>query len=132
MREIREVDYWWYRASYSHRAEMWVGQIKIAERDPRPDNTFGHPHRGNVFVYLDDHGTLEGGGHAILFTYNRMNYRKDEPGNKDPKFPAVRYFTWQKCLHEFEEVGPVERRTRGWHVYRCKKCGAGHTVDSGD
>ena len=132
MREIREVDYWWHRSSYSPKAELWTGQIKIADRDPHPKNIFGNPHWGHLHIYLEDHGRLEGGGHAILFTYNWMDWREDHPGSKDPNFHAVRYFTWQVCAHEFVEVGPVAQRSRGWHEYKCKKCGAGYTIDSGD
>lgn len=129
MEEVSETDFWWHRSSYSFRGELSTSQIKTAERSPSPRNTSGHPEWSNLMLYLVDHGSLAGGGFCVQFIYNNMNYNG---GSWDPAFPAVRYYKWRACAHEYEETGPEHRRGRGWHEYTCKKCGAQHSVDSGD
>lgn len=148
LQEIREVDFWWHRASWSFQAELWCGQIKLADVDPNQMEGFRNPAWGNLFLYLDDSGSHVGGGYAVVWNYNWMSMAWNVPkppagwniippveflvGDENPAFPAVRYFTWTQCLHEWKETGPVERRHRGWHEYTCTKCGARPTVDSGD
>lgn len=74
LQEIRECDFWWYRAAYSFKAEAWCGQIQLAERDPHPNNRSGNPAWGNLFLYLVDRGILASGGYAVLWNHNWMDY----------------------------------------------------------
>lgn len=130
MVEVNETAFWWHRSSYSFRGEASTGQIKIADRDPHPRNRSRHPHWAKLSLYLVDHGLLQGGGFAVLYTYNWMDTTNGR--SLDSSFPAVRYFEWRACDHKYEETGPVHRRDRGWHEYTCKKCSATYSVDSGD
>lgn len=130
MVEVTEATFWSWRASYTFNGEANFGQCKIADVDPHPGNRSGHPHWANIILYLVDHSRFAGGGFAVMYTYNWQDWKTQGP--KDPAFPVVRYFEWRVCDHKFEETGPVERRSRGWHVYTCKDCGYSYTVDSGD
>jgi hypothetical protein len=130
MKEVNETEFWWHQSSSMFKASVWGGQIKTADVNLSPKNMFGHPEWSNVFIYLSDAGHLAGGGYAVQFIYNNMDYNKGGAWHED--HPAVRYYTWQVCVHEFEETGPVHQRSRGWHEYTCKKCKATHSVDSGD
>lgn len=137
MKEIPLSHFFWARTSYSFSAEISTGQFRSAERDPASRS--GHPQWSHCYVYLTDVGAMKGGGYALLYTYNHMDYvtRKvgdyaDALGSKDANHPCVRAYKWLVCDHDWQETGPVERRTRGWHVYTCSKCGGMHDVDSGD
>lgn len=140
MEEINEVEYWAHRFSYAFQAEAWFSQMKIADRDPSPKNIFGHPHWANLLVYLDDRGKDASGGYAVLYTYNHSNYNTAYGENRrligqaswNEEHQPIRYFKWTQCKHDYHETGPVERRSRGWHVYTCSKCNNQYTVDSGD
>lgn len=130
LKPTTEANYWHYMTSEACRAEVWTGQMRVADVDPHPRSGGHHSHWANLMIYVVDHGRLAGGGFVVMYTYNWMNYHTG--GNEDDRFPAVQYFEFRLCDHKFQEVGPVERRSRGWHVYKCEKCGASHTVDSGD
>lgn len=68
----------------------------------------------------------DGTGVGLAINYLGEGYY-DKPRPPEP-LKHVRWFSFAKCLHEYEErnIG------RCLHRYTCKKCGFAHTVDSSD
>lgn len=116
-----EIDFWWHRSTYSFQAEAHILQFRAG--DPDPGERF--PKWSNALVYLVDHSNLQGGGFVVLFTYNRMDYNHPRK-SKNPELPAVEYFTWVNCVHDFKSknIGNCLNR------YTCTKCGVYHDIDS--
>ena len=102
--EVTDTDFWGHVTTWTPAAHIWGGQAKI-------DGAWA-----NIIVYLVDHGTLAGGGFAVL----RSRAQAGREG--------MRYFRWTLCAHEFDErtTGNCER------TYTCKRCRASYVVDSSD
>jgi hypothetical protein len=136
LEETTVAEFFGWQSSYSFTAQAHLLQFKHEDVDQEDSSDiFKHPRWSHAWVYLVDHGHLEGGGYAVLYTYNRRaDYGKkpgecgDALGSKDANAPCIQVYTWRQCVHEFtqQNVG------RCLNKYTCKKCGANHTIDSSD
>jgi hypothetical protein len=124
LKPIAEGEFWGWRSIYSFKAEAHLLQFRAADRDSSPRNTFGHPKWSHAFVFLLDHGHYDGGGFAVLYTYNRRDWNTGR--SYDADHPCVEYFSWRVCEHEFDHKSTGNCQ----HHYTCKKCGSAHDVDS--
>lgn len=67
-------------------------------------------------VFIIDHGELIGGGFVVKCYYS------------GPKDGQQEYMWWRECEHEFSH----KSGGNCYHIYTCKKCKLGYSVDSSD
>ena len=103
LRPIEAKEFWGWQASYTMKAEAWLGSYKVDGE------------HANVIAYWANLAGLENAGFAVAIIY------------RGTVADEAKYFWWGVCDHKWSH------KTIGncLHKYTCTKCGASHEVDSG-